>query len=89
MPPNSRAPLQWFWDPVHYNSSLGDLMIATTQGRVDIAHLASQALTPESVAARLAEVREQKAGFRQASPALVNHIGLLLPKATAAAHRLP
>ena len=87
--PKSRAALQWFWDPVHYSSSLGDLIIASTQGRVDMPQLASQPLTPGSLTTRLAEVREQMARYRQANPALVEDIAKLLPKATTAQLRLP
>lgn len=64
----SGAPdMQWFWDPVHYNSKLGDKIVArilSTDQQDDL----GVRLTPANVEARIAKVREDREAFRTAMP---------------------
>jgi hypothetical protein len=59
--------MAWFWDPVHYNSRLGDKMVAQM---FDPAHPADFGvlLTPANIDARLAQVRADRDAFRTAMP---------------------
>jgi hypothetical protein len=59
--------MQWFWDPVHYSSTLGNMMVARifSDGRDETF---GAKLTPENVEAQIAKVREDRAAFRDAMP---------------------
>lgn len=72
--PRQVTGLQWFWDPVHYKSKLGDRMVATTQGTANAPHLPLDPLTPATLEARLAQVRAGKRAWGDANPQTVNDI---------------
>jgi hypothetical protein len=59
--------MQWFWDPVHYTSKLGDTIIARI---FDTTHDNDfgVVLTPENVEAQLAKIRRDREAFRAAMP---------------------
>lgn len=59
--------MQWFWDPVHYSSKLGDLMVARifSDGREGEFGVR---LTPGNVETRIASVRQERTAFRDAMP---------------------
>jgi hypothetical protein len=61
-PPNDRiTKLHWFWEPVHFQHALGDIMLRRVfQGTP--ADFGAK-LTPATVAARNQAVREQQQGF--------------------------
>lgn len=77
--PRQATGLQWFWDPVHYKSKLGDRMVATTQGTANAPHLSQEPLTPATLEARLAAVRAGKKAWSDANPQTVNDITRWLP----------
>jgi hypothetical protein len=59
--------MEWFWDPVHYNSKFGDMLIANifhTGQRDELGVI----LTPENVDAQIARVRRDREMFRAAQP---------------------
>ena len=59
--------MQWFWDPVHYSSKLGDMMVARifTDGQEPGFGVR---LTPENVEAQIARVRQDREAYRVAMP---------------------
>jgi hypothetical protein len=59
--------MQWFWDPVHYTSKLGDVMVARifTDGQGEGFGVQ---LTPANVDAQIARVRRDREAFRAAMP---------------------
>lgn len=79
--------LKWFWDPVHYSTSLGDLLVTTvtaagqsgSQRRADDAspYASHLPLTPDNLEARLAQVRMDRDHFRAAHGAQVAEWRLL------------
>ena len=62
------AGMQWFWDPVHYTSALGNVMVARMFAPPEATGYGVR-LTPDNLEARLAVVREQRAAFRANNPA--------------------
>ena len=62
------ARLAWFWDPLHYTSKLGSLIITavTTPGS---GPAATQQLLPETIEARLSQVRQDRDDYRRAQAA--------------------
>ena len=77
-------PLRWFWDPVHYNKALGDLMIANMAAPAAPAHPFGVVLTPDTVNQRLQAVRDDRRAFRREQPALVQQLLARYCKAAAA-----
>jgi hypothetical protein len=69
--------MKWFWDPVHYSTLLGDLMIAAMTGAnssfPDLARL-----TPQNVELRLAQVRRDRDDYRRRDPGQLVEIRRLL-----------
>lgn len=59
--------LRWFWDPVHYTTALGEIMLARILRRPG-AVLYGTELTPENVDARLAEIRRDREIYRAREP---------------------
>jgi len=68
--------LKWFWDPVHYSTSLGDLLVSTMTLKANVGASAAavgtapyaslQPLSPDNVQARLMQVRLDRERFRAA-----------------------
>jgi hypothetical protein len=64
----SGAPdMQWFWDPVHYTSKLGDAMVARIFGDGKDEGFGVR-LTPENVDAQIARVRQDREAVRALMP---------------------
>ena len=61
------APLQFFWDPVHYSAALGDVLIATMLGNTTAPPFGA-VLTPATVETRLQQVRQGREEFRRLQP---------------------
>lgn len=59
--------MQWFWDPVHYTSKLGDMMVARIFKAGQAEGFGVQ-LTPENVEAQIKKVRLDRDAFRAAMP---------------------
>lgn len=62
------APLQWFWDPVHYNRALGDRLLAAMLGTEKDANGLGQRLEPATITARLDAVRAARDDYRRRHP---------------------
>ena len=60
-------PMRWFWDPVHYSTPLGDAMILTMTGG-EAGFPAAVRLTPQTVDARLEQIRRDRSEFRRQAP---------------------
>ncbi len=61
-------PMQGFWDPVHYNSTAGDAMLRSMLGgQPEVA--GAVRLSPDTLEARLAQVRLDRAAARLRQPA--------------------
>ena len=76
------ARLRWFWDPVHYTTALGDVMVATMLGQAG-ADSYGVRLEPATVEARLKQVRLDQQTYRQTRPEEVRRARQLLCTATA------
>jgi hypothetical protein len=63
----ARAPLQWYWDPVHYRPALGDRMLALATAATPRPETGP--LTAATVDARLQRVRADRAAYRAAAAA--------------------
>jgi hypothetical protein len=59
--------MQWFWDPVHYTSALGDIMVSRMFHNDDKTDYGVE-LTPKNLESRLAQVRRDRADFRARMP---------------------
>jgi hypothetical protein len=59
--------MQWFWDPVHYNTKLGNRMIARMFNPEQDDGLGIQ-LNPQNIDARLSKVRQDRETFRATMP---------------------
>ena len=70
-PGGLRTPMAAFWDPVHYNTALGNRIIASLVGSAPVDTLLGVELRPESVAQRHQQVRRDRAAWRQAHPDVV------------------
>jgi len=62
------AKMRWFWDPVHYNTDLGDRMIAGIFANPPKVDGLGEELTPATVTQRLAQVQRLRAAYRLAHP---------------------
>ena len=73
-----RAMLRWFWEPAHYRSELGDLMLAAMLDRrcgASVTYGFGTRLTPVSLPGELDRLRNDLRGFMQANPAAVKRLG--------------
>ena len=61
------TPLQYFWDPVHYSSSLGDVLISSMLGNAKAPNFGA-VLTPATLEARLLQVRQDREEFKRLQP---------------------
>lgn len=77
VPAKGKGEMQWFWDPVHYNSRLGDRIVARLFG-AEQSDRFGILLTPENVDARIARVRRDREAFRAAMPQEVSHLARLV-----------
>ena len=75
-----QAMMKWFWDPVHYTSALGDVMLARMFGPSGDAGYGIR-LTPENVEARLAAIRTDRAVFRATNPVETARLAALCGRA--------
>lgn len=68
-PGDKRTMLRWFWEPAHYRSELGDLMLSEMlQSRVEARRSPGMRLTTEYIEAHLSQQRTlAEAAFGQAS----------------------
>jgi hypothetical protein len=55
--------MNWFWDPVHYTVTLGNEMIGAMYGRTS-SFPPTVRLSPDTIEARLAQIREDRAEYR-------------------------
>lgn len=60
--PNTKTMLRWFLSPSHYTHALGDLMVRRISGSGDPSF--GVKLTPDTIDARLAEVRRERTVYR-------------------------
>ncbi len=60
--------LRWFWDSVHPTSALGDIMLARMLEHPEAPNGYGALLTPETIEARLARVRQDREVYRLHSP---------------------
>lgn len=85
MPPrmgDTKTVLQWFWEPAHYRSRLGDIMLSRMLG----GHCADAAVLPQpfgrrltaaSAAADIEALHAGRARFVTGNPALIEHLKAL------------
>lgn len=59
--------MQWFWDPVHYTSKLGELMVASMFSDGQKVGFGVR-ITPENIDAQIVRVRQDREAFRAAMP---------------------
>lgn len=71
------APLKWFWEPAHYNSALGDILIGRMRG-VDVATDLGIRLTEENMERRLSRIRADRQQYRHSHPDEIERISSLL-----------
>lgn len=76
VPAKGKGAMRWFWDPVHYNSRLGDRIIARIFGSEQPGDF-GVLLTPDNVDARIAQVRQDRDAFRAAMPQEVARLARL------------
>jgi hypothetical protein len=67
---------QWFWEPVHFQSALGDLMIKRTQGAVDPANFGIR-LTRDNVQSQIDAYHAAQAAWEAKHPNDVARIAAL------------
>jgi hypothetical protein len=73
---DKKTRLKWFWDPVHYSTALGDLLVTTMTATRDAsagtaagdtgAYASQVPLSADNVQARLTQVRQDRERFRAA-----------------------
>ena len=63
---DGRTPLRWFWEPSHYSKALGDIILTRIFGGADRGY--GVVLTPDTIEARLADVRERRRTYRERHP---------------------
>lgn len=68
--------MQWYWEPVHFKKALGDLLLARMLGS-DSRALGVE-LTPDNVAARLADGRRMRESYRLRRPDEVRELQALV-----------
>lgn len=73
--------LRWFWDPVHYSTDLGDTLLDAVMDRPS-SFPQRPLLTPETVEARLQQVRRDRDSYLQSHAANVAGFCRLLPAST-------
>lgn len=66
VPGKGKGAMAWSWDPVHYNSKLGNLMVAQMFDPAQPGF--GVVLTPANIDARLAQVRADRDAFRARMP---------------------
>lgn len=66
-PGKGKGAMQWSWDPVHYNSKFGNLMVAQMFDPARAGGFGT-VLTPQTIDARLAQVRSDRDAFRARMP---------------------
>lgn len=64
---NRKTRLRWFWDPVHYTTGLGEIMLARMLRQPAPAPYGVE-LTPEAVDERLAQIRRDREAYRAREP---------------------
>lgn len=74
---NRAALLDWFWEPAHYKSSLGDVLIRRMLGNDDDAGIGVQ-LSSGNLDKRLAQVRADRQQYRISHPEEIERISDLL-----------
>jgi hypothetical protein len=62
-----REQLKWSWEPAHYKSALGDIMVSRML-RPKVSEAYGVELTPDSIEARLADVRRDREAYRARAP---------------------
>lgn len=65
--------MKWFWDPVHYTVDLGNVMIGVMYGGAS-SFPSTIPLSPDTVEARLAEIRKDRAEYRVESGATLTQL---------------
>lgn len=73
-PGDKRTPMATFWDPVHYNTALGDRIIANLAGGAPPDTALGVELRPDTIAQRHQQVRRDRADWRQAHPEVVAQV---------------
>ncbi len=73
--------LTWFWEPAHYTSALGDIMIARMRGAQSPGGYGAR-ITPENVGERLAQIRSDRDLYRSRNPLEVKRITSILCSAS-------
>ncbi len=69
--------MKWYWDPVHYSSALGDLMVSRMLDHDDTAGSGVE-LTPDNLESDLAQTRADLQAYRLAHPQQVQATQLLV-----------
>ncbi len=69
--------LRWFWEPLHFQTALGDLMIARIHGAAEPADFGVR-LTPDDVGAQIAAFHAAEAAWTAAHPSDVARVSALM-----------
>lgn len=72
------ALLEWFWEPAHYKSSLGDVLIRRMRGVDDDVTDVGVQLSSANLQKRLAQVRTDRKQYRNSHPEEIERISNLL-----------
>lgn len=70
----ARTPMAAFWDPVHYNTVLGQRIIANLTGTAAAESVLGAELRPETIAQRHLQVRQDRAAWRHSHPDLMAEV---------------
>jgi hypothetical protein len=70
--------LRWFWEPVHFQAELGDLMIARMHGAAEPADFGVR-LTPQDLPRQIAAFHQGEAAWVATHPADIARIAGVLP----------
>lgn len=75
-PGDKQTRLKWFWDPVHYSTALGEVLVSTLTATQDAGartaaggdgpYASLKPLSPDNVQVRLMQVRQDRERFRTA-----------------------
>ncbi|MDX2347878.1 MAG: hypothetical protein QNK38_03410 [Nitrospirota bacterium] len=69
--------LTWFWEPAHYNSALGDILIGRMRG-VDVSTDLGIRLTGKNLEHRLSRIRADRQNYRRSHTDEIERISSLL-----------
>lgn len=68
--------MKWFWDPVHYRSALGDIMVSRMLNRGETLQFGAE-LTPKNLSEHLISIRRERKIYRLSNAAEIARLGKL------------